>query len=123
VCAHKAGVQTEGTAVEAEGELNEQRILATCFRCRVSCVGWTLHSCVGNCRGNGHWALSWLSRARWCTLVIIALGMLRSKDREFKVSLGYVVRPCLGENSVYGRRPGKHHRLPTYGGGVGAGLW
>jgi hypothetical protein len=31
----------------------------------------------------------------WCTPVIAALGRLKQEDHEFKVILGYRVRPCL----------------------------
>jgi hypothetical protein len=40
-------------------------------------------------------------QAWWYTPAIPALRRLSQEDLEFKVSLGYIVRPCLKKNQGY----------------------
>jgi hypothetical protein len=51
----------------------------------------------------------------WYTAVIIALGRLRQKDREFETSLGYIARTYLkNNNKTTSKRKENHHPLVSH---------
>jgi hypothetical protein len=49
-----------------------------------------------------------------CTSVIPALGRLRQEDDKFKVSLGYVVKPCLSPTPKKIKEEKKKRNLKSY---------